>query len=151
MFPAVGVLLAQQTAAVVGMGAGGLITSAFGPLATYGVIGIGLVLLALYALAAGRSTTNPLHGAAYEEAQAHVAPLTLKPSELAAHPGEAPDVAALGFAGALLHVLNHTVFKGLLFLGAGSVIHAAGTGALDDLGGVARSMPRTAAFFSATA
>lgn len=83
-----------QTAAVVGMAAGGLITSAFGPLATYGVIGIGLVLLALYALAAGRSTTNPLHGAAYEEAQAHAVPLTLKPSEPASRPQEAPDVAS---------------------------------------------------------
>ena len=83
-----------QTAAVVGMAAGGLITSAFGPLATYGVIGIGLVLLAMYALAAGRSTTNPLHGAAYEEAQAHAAPLTLKPSEPAVRPAEAPDVAS---------------------------------------------------------
>jgi putative nucleotidyltransferase with HDIG domain len=62
-----------QTAAVVGMAAGGLITSAFGPLATYGVLGVGLVLLAMYAIAAGRSTTNPIHGAAYEEAQVHAA------------------------------------------------------------------------------
>jgi hypothetical protein len=30
-------------------------------------MGVGLVILSLYALAAGRSTTNPLHGAAYEE------------------------------------------------------------------------------------
>lgn len=80
-----------QTAAVAGMAAGGLITSAFGPLTTYGVLGVGLVLLALYALAAGRSTTNPLLGAPYEEAQAHVAPLTLQPTELAARSGEAPD------------------------------------------------------------
>jgi hydrogenase-4 component B len=58
-----------------------------------------------------------------------------------------PEIAALGFAGALLHVLNHTLFKGLLFLGAGSVIHATGTGSLDELGGVARTMPRTAACF----
>ena len=39
-----------------------------GPLAAYGVLGVGLVLLAMYAIAAGRSTTNPIHGAAYEEA-----------------------------------------------------------------------------------
>jgi hydrogenase-4 component B len=58
-----------------------------------------------------------------------------------------PEVAALGFAGALLHVLNHTLFKGLLFLGAGSVVHAAGTAEIDQLGGVAKSMPRTAAYF----
>jgi MFS family permease len=59
-----------QTAAVIGMAVGGLITKQFSPTAAYGVLGVGLVLLALYALAAGRSTTNPLHGAAYEEATA---------------------------------------------------------------------------------
>jgi len=58
-----------QTASIVGAAAGGLITSAWGPFAAYGVLGVGLILLALYALAAGRSTVNPLHGAAYEEAQ----------------------------------------------------------------------------------
>ena len=57
-----------QTASIVGVAVGGLIAKQIGPLAAYGVLGIGLVILALYALAAGRSTTNPLHGAAYEEA-----------------------------------------------------------------------------------
>ncbi len=56
-------------------------------------------------------------------------------------------MAALGFAGALLHVVNHALFKGLLFLGAGSVLHAAGTGELDRLGGLIRRMPVTAAAF----
>jgi MFS family permease len=59
-----------QTAAIFGMAAGGLITSYYSAQAAYGVLGLGLVMLALYALAAGRSTTNPLHGAAYEEATA---------------------------------------------------------------------------------
>ena len=57
-----------QTASIIGTAAGGLITKAYGPLAAYGVLGVGLVLLAMYAIAAGRSTTNPLHGAPYEEA-----------------------------------------------------------------------------------
>jgi len=57
-----------QTASVIGAAVGGLITNQFSPTAAYGFLGVGLVLLALYALAAGRSTTNPLHGAAYEEA-----------------------------------------------------------------------------------
>jgi len=57
-----------QTASIVGIAVGGLITREYGPFAAYGVLGIGLVLLAMYAIAAGRSTTNPLHGAAYEEA-----------------------------------------------------------------------------------
>jgi putative nucleotidyltransferase with HDIG domain len=57
-----------QTAGIIGMAVGGLITKQFSPTTAYGVLGVGLVLLALYALAAGRSTINPLHGAAYEEA-----------------------------------------------------------------------------------
>jgi len=59
-----------QTASLVGVGVGGLITKQAGPLAAYGVLGVGLVILAMYALAAGRSTINPLHGAPYEEAVA---------------------------------------------------------------------------------
>ena len=47
----------------------------------------------------------------------------------------------LGMAGALLHVLNHAIFKALLFLGAGSVIHASGTREIDLLGGVSRRLP----------
>jgi hydrogenase-4 component B len=54
-----------------------------------------------------------------------------------------PAVAALGFAGAILHTLNHALFKSLLFFGAGAVQQATGTRALDRLGGLARSMPLT--------
>ena len=56
-------------------------------------------------------------------------------------------VVLLGFAGAALHTLNHALFKSLLFLGAGSVIHATGTRDIERLGGLARWMPRTAATF----
>lgn len=56
-------------------------------------------------------------------------------------------IAVAGFAGALLHVLNHAVFKGLLFLGAGSVVHATGTRQIDALGGLLRKMPVTGATF----
>ncbi|MBU5613188.1 proton-conducting transporter transmembrane domain-containing protein [Geomonas azotofigens] len=58
---------------------------------------------------------------------------------------------ALGAAGALLHVINHALFKALLFLSAGSVIHATGTREIDLLGGVGRRMPKTALFFLAGA
>ncbi len=57
-----------QTASVIGVAIGGVITNQFGPTAAYGFLGVGLVILAMYAIAAGRSTTNPLHGAAYEQA-----------------------------------------------------------------------------------
>jgi formate hydrogenlyase subunit 3/multisubunit Na+/H+ antiporter MnhD subunit len=58
-----------------------------------------------------------------------------------------PLVALLGFAGAALHTLNHALFKSLLFLGAGSVIHATGLRDIDRLGGLARHMPGTATAF----
>jgi hydrogenase-4 component B len=60
-----------------------------------------------------------------------------------------PALQLLGFAGALLHVLNHSLFKGLLFLGAGSVVHATGSRNLESAGGLARTMPFTAAAFLA--
>jgi len=47
----------------------------------------------------------------------------------------------------LLHVWNHGLFKGLLFLGAGSVLHATGTRMMSRLGGLWRSMPWTTALF----
>ena len=58
-----------------------------------------------------------------------------------------PAVALLGFAGGLLHVLNHALFKSLLFMGAGTAAHAAGTREMDRLGGLARRMPLTALGF----
>jgi len=57
-----------QTAGIVGLAAGGFLTKVYNPQVTFEVLGVGLVILALYAIAAGRSTVNPLHGAAYEEA-----------------------------------------------------------------------------------
>lgn len=53
----------------------------------------------------------------------------------------------LGLAGALLHVLNHATFKALLFLGAGSVIHAVASREIDRMGGLLRPMPWTAVSF----
>jgi hydrogenase-4 component B len=57
-------------------------------------------------------------------------------------------LAAIALAAALLHVVNHAVFKGLLFLGAGSVLSATGTRDLDRLGGLSRRMPVTGATFA---
>jgi hydrogenase-4 component B len=53
-------------------------------------------------------------------------------------------LTALGFGGALFHVWNHTVFKSLLFYGAGAILHATGTRDMEVLGGLAQRMPRTA-------
>jgi hydrogenase-4 component B len=57
------------------------------------------------------------------------------------------DWVILGLAGALLHVWNHALFKALIFLSAGSVIHAVHTREIDHLGGLAKTMPRTALCF----
>ena len=56
-------------------------------------------------------------------------------------------LALLGLSGGLLHVLNHSLFKSLLFYGAGSVYQATHTRIIDHLGGLIKNMPYTAIFF----
>lgn len=56
-------------------------------------------------------------------------------------------IALFGFAGGLLHIVNHALFKGLLFLGAGAIIRQTGSGVIDHLGGLIKKMPRTALLF----
>jgi formate hydrogenlyase subunit 3/multisubunit Na+/H+ antiporter MnhD subunit len=58
-----------------------------------------------------------------------------------------PAAGVLGLVAALYHTLNHAVFKGLLFLGAGSILHRRGLRDLNDMGGLIRTMPRTALYF----
>lgn len=52
-----------------------------------------------------------------------------------------------GFAGALLHTLNHSLFKSLLFYGAGTVYQATHTMDIEHLGGLIKKMPQTASLF----
>jgi len=56
----------------------------------------------------------------------------------------AKTLALIGLIGALFHVLNHGLFKGLLFLNAGSMLHASGTQDLNQMGGLMKFMPLTA-------
>jgi len=56
-------------------------------------------------------------------------------------------LAALGFAGALLHTLNHSLFKSLLFYTAGNVYQATHTIEIEKLGGLIKKMPQTAVLF----
>lgn len=58
-----------------------------------------------------------------------------------------PILAALGIVAGMYHTINHACFKGLLFLGAGSVLHATGTRNMEEMGGLIKRMPRTALFF----
>ena len=55
--------------------------------------------------------------------------------------------AALALTAALLHVFNHSLFKSLLFFGAGSVLSATGTRDMEQLGGLIHRMPQTAFVF----
>jgi formate hydrogenlyase subunit 3/multisubunit Na+/H+ antiporter MnhD subunit len=58
-----------------------------------------------------------------------------------------PAAAALAFVAALLHVLNHSLFKSLLFFGAGAVVSATGQRDMERLGGLIHGMPVTAVTF----
>lgn len=58
-----------------------------------------------------------------------------------------PVLAVLGLMAGLYHLLNHAVFKGLLFLGAGSVIFRTHTKDMEEMGGLVRTMPWTALSF----
>jgi hydrogenase-4 component B len=56
-------------------------------------------------------------------------------------------MAILGFSGALLHTLNHSLFKSLLFFSAGNVYQAAHSLNIENLGGIIKKMPKTSVLF----
>ncbi len=58
-----------------------------------------------------------------------------------------PTMAVLGFTGGFLHILNHAIFKSLLFMGAGMVLHKTGTRSIDALGGLLKTMKITGTTF----
>lgn len=58
-----------------------------------------------------------------------------------------PELAALGLVAALYHTINHALFKGLLFMGAGAILHATHQRNVEHLGGLIHRMPATAALF----
>lgn len=58
-----------------------------------------------------------------------------------------PYLAVFSLIAGLYHLINHAIFKGLLFLCAGSVYKATGTRDIEKLGGLIKKMPQTAAFF----
>lgn len=57
------------------------------------------------------------------------------------------ELAALGLLAALYHAINHAMFKGLLFMGAGSLLYATHTRNMEEYGGLLRHMPWTGLFF----
>jgi hydrogenase-4 component B len=63
------------------------------------------------------------------------------------HASGHPAIGTLGLYGGLLHAWNHTLMKGLLFLGAGTIVHATGTRDIERLGGLLRRAPIGGALF----
>ena len=53
------------------------------------------------------------------------------------------EIAVIGYAGAIMHTVNHALFKSLLFFGAGAVYRLTGTRDMERLGGIVRRMPAT--------
>jgi formate hydrogenlyase subunit 3/multisubunit Na+/H+ antiporter MnhD subunit len=58
-----------------------------------------------------------------------------------------PVLAALALIAGLYHTMNHAIFKGLLFMGAGAVLHATGERNMEEMGGLIHQMPWTSALF----
>lgn len=58
-----------------------------------------------------------------------------------------PVLATLALIAGMYHTINHAMFKGLLFLGAGAVLHSTHTRNMEEMGGLIKRMPTTALFF----
>src|SRR6266404_791637 len=58
-----------------------------------------------------------------------------------------PVLATLALIAGLYHTINHAIFKALLFLGAGAVLHATHTRNMEEMGGLIKRMPKTAILF----
>ena len=58
-----------------------------------------------------------------------------------------PILAAFSLIAGMYHTINHAAFKGLLFLGAGAVVHSTHTRNMEEMGGLAKRMPETAVYF----
>lgn len=64
---------------------------------------------------------------------------------LGAH-AKLPGMALMGFCGAFLHIFFHSIFKAQLFYNSGNIMHGGGGLDIDNLGGLAKKMPKTAVF-----
>jgi hydrogenase-4 component B len=142
-----------------------LLSAAAVTLGGYGIVRVGLDLLgggtrwwwlAVLALGMLSAVAGPLRAAASTDLKTLLARTTIGnmglmtvgigAAGLLAAAGE-PVLAGVALTAALLHVLGHATFTGLLFLAAGSVVRATGVRDLDTLGGLRRKMPVTTTAF----
>jgi hydrogenase-4 component B len=142
-----------------------LMSGAMVNLGVYGILRVGAVLLGggdlwWWVLVAGLGAISAVFGALHATASSDLKRLLaystvdniglilvgVGAAGSLATTGE-PLLASLALMAALFQLVNHSLFKGCLFLGAGAVQHATGTRDLDQLGGLARRLPLTAALF----
>ena len=121
-----------------------------GPGISYSVLALGLItaLLGIYFAMAQRDLKRLLAYSSIENIGIMITGIGLGLIGLSSGNNY---MAFFGFAGALLHALNHSIFKELMFFGAGSVYMKAHTRDMEQLGGLSKSMPYTAGFFFAGA
>lgn len=110
------------------------------------ILGIGLIS-AIVAILYGIVETDMKRFLAYSSAENMGVILVSFGTSLVFASYDMPVFAALALFASLYHALNHSVFKSLLFMGAGSVLFATHTKNIEKMGGIIRYMPWTAAFF----
>jgi len=120
-----------------------------------GAVDLAFILNALYLVAIAMGVLSALIGAFLLIVQSDIKRLVAYGTVLnigyitmAIGLGISPSSMQSGLTAAIYHIINHGVAKALLFLCAGSFIHAVGARQLDELAGVGRRMPWTAAFFT---
>ena len=147
---------ALMSGAMVSLGAYGIVRLGFdllggGPSWWWTLVAAGGALSALYGILQAVLATDVKKMLAYSTAEnTGLILLGIGAAGLFADAGQ-PGPAALALAAALLHALNHAVFKPLLLFSAGAVVRATGTRDLDALGGLRRRMPVTTAAFAIAA
>jgi formate hydrogenlyase subunit 3/multisubunit Na+/H+ antiporter MnhD subunit len=143
---------ALMSGAMIKLGLYGLVRASFGWLGT-GPAWWGTTLLLLGALAAVGGVLYALADHDLKRLLAHSSienvgiVLIGLGAALAFRATAADALALLALTAALYHVVNHAAFKSLLFMAAGSVLHATGTRDLEALGGLVKRMPWTAGAF----
>ena len=119
------------------------------PAASWGwVLVVGGLLTGVYAMISALAQSDLKKVIAYSSMEnAGIILMALGCSVLAMN-WKQPVIAGAAMVGALLHILNHSVCKGLLFFGSGAIYWGTGTRKLEMMGGLAHKMPFTATCFA---
>lgn len=120
---------------------------------TYGTVGIILIVLGVLSMFVGVTMALPQHDVkrlmAYH-AVSQTGYMLLGVGVGLAVMGDSSQMDAFGYKameGGIFHIINHAMYKGLLFLTAGAMFYVTGTRDLNKMGGLGHKMPWTAGFF----